>query len=110
MIDTLSAEDAALALRKALGPSRGWHDFLADCIRGRTSLLGVRLLPIARIKRTGDRLKRPVYATSDVRNFILYAITKIARPADTQELRKIRIEIDPAMLLLPLGTRRAKLA
>lgn len=110
IIDTLSAEDTALALRTALGPTRGWHDFLADCIRGRTSLFGRRLLPVIKIKKIGDRCKRPLYATADLHDFIIYALKVIARPVDTRALSKIKIDIDPLMLALPLGTRRAKLA
>lgn len=108
MIETLSADDAALALRVALGPARNWHDFLADCIRDKTDLFGLMLRPVIRIKLSGDRCKRPRYATSEVRTFIISALCLVSRPADTRALRKVKIEIDPAMLALPLEMRRAK--
>ncbi len=41
IIDTISAEDTAMLLGQALGPLRARHDFLADCIRGKTSLFGM---------------------------------------------------------------------
>lgn len=110
MIDTLNSDDTALALRVALGPARGWHDFLADCIRNKTSLFGLKLRPVDWVKLPGDRCKRPRYATSEVRTFIISALGFISRSVDTKALRKIKIEIDPAMLAMPLELRRAKRA
>lgn len=109
-MDTLDTGETSLMLRLALGPVRtNWSDFLADCIRDRASLSGLQLQPIVRIKLPGDRCKRPRYTTQDVKNFILEAVRILPRPtAADRALHMVKIEIDPAMLALPLAMRRAK--
>lgn len=66
----LTAAETAAILRQYLGPARQWRDFLADCIRDRTSLHGHTLKPYA--ARGGGRnlVPRPLYRGADVVAFI----------------------------------------
>jgi hypothetical protein len=66
----LSAAETATILRQHLGPARAWRDFLADCIRERSQLHGLVLLPYA--ARDGGRrlVPRPLYRAADVVEFI----------------------------------------
>lgn len=111
IVQTLGTGDTAYLLRQALGRIRSnWSDFLADCIRGRASLAGQTLQPIARIKLPGDRCKRPRYTVVAVKAFIL-AVFRAGVPRPTVEERApqlVEIEIDVETLVLPLPMRRAK--
>lgn len=109
IVETLDTGEVVFFLRQALGRMRlNWSDFLADCIRNRTNLHGLQLLPIAKLKLPGDRRKRPRYATAAVTGFILGILEKVPRPpAAARELNKVLIAIDPAMLSLPLEMRHA---
>lgn len=111
-VDTLDTGDVVFLLRRALGRMRtNWSDFLSDCIRDKTSLAGLQLLPIARVKIPGDRCKRPRYTAQAVAEFIRGVILEIPRPAEAdREVQRVTIEIDPAMLALPMSARRAKVA
>ena len=111
IISTLDTGDVAFILRQALGRTRtNWSDFLSDCIRGKTSILGLQLLPIVTVKIPGDKCKRPRYRAEDVKRFILDVLCILPRPSATElAIHKFQIEIDPAMLALPLAMRSAKL-
>jgi hypothetical protein len=76
-VPLLSAGETAHVLRLTLGP-RGWSDFLADCIRGRTPGLSgwLRLTPYATTKMDA-KAARPLYRACDVLAFI-----EAARAAD----------------------------
>lgn len=63
-----SAAETVFILRKQLGPMRAWSDFLSDCIRIRTNLDGLMLMPINHVD--DGRAKRPVYALEDIVAFI----------------------------------------
>jgi len=65
---TLSAPEVAFLLRVKLGPLRSWRDFLMDNIRGQQSIGGHTLLPCA--QRHDGKSYRPVYAVTDVADFI----------------------------------------
>ena len=65
---TYSASETAFLLRQRLGPMRAWTDFLSDCIRIRTNLDGLLLMPINHVD--DGRAKRPVYALEDIVAFI----------------------------------------
>lgn len=65
---TVSASDAAVILRAALGDLRAWSDFLSDNIRGRQSIHGLSLMPCAQMKVRGHF--RPRYSMKDIKAFI----------------------------------------
>lgn len=72
----LSQPETIGILRLRLGPSRAWRDFLADCIRNRTNLCGLQLLPYAKTKG-GERCSgRPLYRPGEVHAFINAAIAR----------------------------------
>lgn len=67
----LTQTETVTKLHAALGSMRGWRDFLADCIRKRTSFHGLQLLPIGYMRK---RCKRPVYAETAVDDFVAAAL------------------------------------
>lgn len=71
----ISAGEAAFILRARLGPLRQWVDFLADNIRGKQDVAGHTLLPCGR-QKDGKAL-RPVYAVSDVAEFIANVLASV---------------------------------
>ncbi len=92
-IETLSAADTAYYLRAKLGAVRSWSDFLADCIRGRQSVSGYQLMPVAR--HSDGRALRPVYALSAVEDFV----AKVLAATPTTGAAKIK----PTMLDIDAG-------
>ena len=108
IVDTLTADDAAVILHKVFGSLRNWHDFLADCIRERTTFLGLTLMPGITIKLPGDRCKRPRYASAQVREFIVTARDLMPSSSTLREFCLIKIEIDPSTALLPWKMRTGK--
>ena len=111
IVEAVSTGEVSLMLRLKLGTLRtNWNDFLSDCIRGKTNLCGRTLLPVARVKAPGDRVKRPFYSLSEVKAFIAqYLETHVVSPADTA-LKKISISIDPDHLALPPAMRPATIS
>lgn len=71
----LSASETTLYLRVKIGPLRAWGDFLADCLRGRASINGERLMPCARV--SDGRAYRPVYAMDDIESFIAHVLVSV---------------------------------
>lgn len=66
----VSVSETQFALRQALGPIRGWSDFLADLAREKPKAVHVRgwkLFPVA-LKR--DRCGRPLYDPGEIAAFI----------------------------------------
>ena len=111
-VDTLDTGDVAMILRRALGRMRAnWSDFLSDCIRDKTSLAGLQLLPIVKVKTPNDRCKRPRYTAQAIKEFIVGVLMVIPRPSEAErEWQMVTIEFDPEMLKLPFSARRAKVA
>lgn len=111
-VDTLDTGDVVKLLRQALGRMRtNWSDFLSDCIRDKTSLAGLQLLPIAKVKLPNDRCKRPRYTAQAIRAFIIGVLLVMPRPSEAERaVQIVTIEINPAMLALPLWARHAEVA
>lgn len=105
----LSSQDAAYLLRRELGPLRTWSDFLADCIRGRTSFKGHTLLPMAYLDGRG-LCGRPVYAPEEVAAFIAAVSALGAADPDPTAVRPVLVDLSPAPSWLPPQFRRATLA
>jgi hypothetical protein len=110
IVSTLDTGDVSHLLRQALGRIRtNWSDFLADCIRGKASISGITLQPVVRVRMPGDRCKRPRYTAESVRTFITDVLRVVPRPTATERaINLVPIEIEPAMLALPLSMRSAK--
>lgn len=90
---TLPAGEVAFILRKKLGPLRSWSDFLADCIRAKTSIQGLVLMPCARV-RSGGSL-RPVYDARDILVFVnAVRALSLASPVLTGGIVTHTVEID----------------
>ncbi len=79
---TISTFETSLLLRLGLGDLRGnWGNCLADMLRGKTSIKGITLLPCAR-KHDG-KMYRPVYAITDIQEFIEKVKSKIPSAGKT---------------------------
>lgn len=91
-IQTISLPEAAYLLRDQLGPLRNWSDFLTDNIRGRQSLAGLQLLPIA--KRRDRSSYRPVYDVAEVLAFI-ENVRKTVPSAGPAPVKTTALALDP---------------
>lgn len=100
-IRVLSAGETAGLLNRALGDSRQWSSFLADCIRDQTSFHGLTLLPVA---ARSDRCRRPAYWTREVIAFIRAALP-FASPRPALVATQL-VEIDAKTLALPWRMRQ----
>lgn len=89
---TIPAQEVAYLLRHCLGPIRCWSDFLADCLRDRTSIKGLTLKPCA--KRHDGRVYRPVYAVDDVRVFIDQVRKTVPEASASARIKQIILTID----------------
>ena len=92
-IKTLSATDCAFILRRKLGPLRAWPDFLADCIRDRASISGLKLLPAA--QQHDGRTYRPRYALRDIDSFIEAVLARVP-DAGHVPIEPIMLDINPS--------------
>lgn len=89
----LSAPETAGILRSRLGPARAWRDFLADCIRGRTSLCGLQLLPYA-VTTGGVGISfRPLYHAGHITKFI-DGVTLLDLSLQPKRPTAVRVEVD----------------
>ena len=86
----LPAFETAVILRQRLGPVRAWTDFLSDCIRGRTNLVGHTLMPYAVNK---DVCGRPLYHPGQFGAFIDAALASDAS-LGKEAPRVLRVEVD----------------
>lgn len=109
LINTLSSAEAAFFLRCALGPVRNWSDFLADCIRDKSSHMGLTLLPVCRVRMSGDSCARPRYSAQQIKTFIKEALVLEPRPADAMQVRIQPVEIDDELMQLPWHMRHLDL-
>lgn len=100
----LSCADTSYLLRRNLGISRAWGDFLSDCARGKTTFEGLELLPITHLT---ERCKRPVYDPREVARFIVDASRLVPPSPTAAQIEPFEISIDPATLRLPRTMRRA---
>lgn len=89
----LSAAETAHVLRTKLGPLRAWSDFLTDCIRHKTNLHGLTLMPAAVMKI--GRSKRPVYALADIAGFVREVWDVLPESRTPRPLAPIYVEVDP---------------
>jgi hypothetical protein len=85
-----TAGEVAYILRQTLGPLREWSDCLADMRQGKTSLDGIQLLPICRIKSV--RQWRPAYDGTSIASFI-HEIRAL-HPEIVTNLKPQGIEVD----------------
>lgn len=92
-IETVSSADAVHMLREQLGPLRNWSDFLSDNIRGRQSIAGFQLLPVA--LRRDQHTYRPVYDVAAIRAFI-ENVRKLVPSAVPTPVRVTALAIDSA--------------
>jgi hypothetical protein len=90
-VQTISLPEAAFMLRIQLGPLRNWRDFLTDNIRGQQDIAGCKLMPCAR--RHDGRSYRPIYAVSDVKNFIAN-VQKAIPSAGRKPIKTTALAID----------------
>lgn len=93
-IPTLSAPETAIVLYARLGSLRAWPDFLADCIRLKTHLYGLVLMPCGR-KRDG-RAFRPMYGVAEVQKFITDIKVKVPSAGRTP-VKSTVLSIDTGM-------------
>ncbi|MBC7619434.1 MAG: hypothetical protein H7293_10700 [Candidatus Saccharibacteria bacterium] len=100
----LSCADTSYLLRRNLGTTRAWGDFLSDCARGRTTFEGLELLPITHLT---ERCPRPVYDPREIAQFIRDVIRLVPPKATAADIEPFEISIDPASLRLPRKMRRA---
>lgn len=92
--NTVATFEAAVLLWSKLGNLRGnWSDFLSDCIRSKTSLNGLTLLPCA--KRHDGRMSRPIYSVDDINDFVAKVKARIPSAG--------RTPIKPAVLAIDTG-------
>ncbi len=104
-IEALSTADTAYKLRRELGDARNWHDFLADCIRGRTSYRGLRLIPVAGVV---DRCRRPVYDLREVDEFVRAVLLRDPPASAPEAIRPFRVRIETCSARVPYSMRRAE--
>lgn len=88
---TLSVSEVAFLLRVKLGPLRSWRDFLTDNIRGQQSIGGHTILPCA--QRHDGKSYRPVYAVTDVTEFIAKVRTSVPSAGRTP-IKLISLAVD----------------
>ncbi len=92
IVKTISAPEAAYALRRALGTIRAWDDCLADMRRGRTDCHGYVLKPIAQVH--DGRSKRPIYLASHVAEFIKAILEIRPGAAETRGIQTREMDVD----------------
>ena len=71
--NAIKQADAGSMLHTAFGSVRTWSDFLADCIRDRTSFHGLQLHPVCYLRSSTGRAGRPLYDRQTVLDFIVAA-------------------------------------
>jgi len=89
----ISATETATILRRKLGAVRAWEDALADMRRGRTSYLGLKLLPYGRLH--DGTCHRPYYMLTDIRQFIANALALSTPKFEELRIQRIERDIDP---------------
>jgi hypothetical protein len=92
-IKTLDKQETAFLLFKKLGPLRVWHDFLADCLRGKQDIYGLILIPCCMQK--GSHNFAPRYSLRDIAKFI-EAVLAVVPEAGPRYIEPVTLEIDPA--------------
>lgn len=96
LIDVMTSQEACFALRAKLGNLAAWEDLLSDMRQGKREFMGCLIVPVGR-KKVG-RTHRPVYALSDVANFINAVRDKFpptARPVGGGKLETFKVAFDP---------------
>ena len=94
-IEVINLSEAAFLLRARLGPMRAWRDFLMDCERGKQSIHGLVVLPVARMQTS--RGFKPVFDLAEVYEFI-EAVKRIESVKNPAKIIKTVAHIDTAKL------------
>jgi|GEM_PF-1715226 len=88
----LTTDEAALVLRLRLGDQQSWVYTLADMRRNRTSLYGMKLLPVARVMVSDGY--QPVYLTSQVFAFAQAVAERLPNVTKNKPVSQIEIDMD----------------
>lgn len=90
-IEVLTAPEAAVILRAALGSIRSWGAFLADNIRGKQHIHELTLMPVGK-KKIG-RSWRPLYAREEIMRFVADVLA-VEPTAGKARIAVFRVTID----------------
>jgi hypothetical protein len=92
-VKVLSHAETAFVLRQALGPFTAWSYTLADMRRDRTSINGIVLKPVCKVRDGGCWV--PAYASNDIARFIRDVSARTPEAKPRVGIQTVTVEIDP---------------